>query len=112
MEISSLFESEYCSKNASFTCTENMAEWNGRVIKSLTENESLILFRGMDIKAKIDLMMAKPSNVEGELTGGYSEERGGYIEGKISASWGESKSSSSDSKTKNEPENDSDSSGN
>lgn len=114
MEISSVFENEYCSKIESFTSPENTAEWNGRIIKPLAGNKSSILSRVISIETKIYPMMSRPTNVEGELTGGYSEERGGYVEGKISASWGESKSSqsSSNSKTKTEPVNNSNSSDN
>jgi hypothetical protein len=76
-----------------------MTEWNGRRIQILTGNTNSIFPQAPKPKPA----MARPSNVEAEVTGGYSQERGSYIEAKVSASWGDSKpsspSSSSDSKS-------------
>ena len=101
MEISGVFEDEYSSKVGSFTCPEDLTEWNGRTVKPLAGDESSSLSRVIRMRP----MMSRPSRVDAEVIGGYSEDRGGYVEGKISASWGDSTPapSSSDSSSKNEP---------
>lgn len=55
--------------------------------------------------------MSKPNRGEIEFSGGYNEEKGSYVEGKVSLSWelGESPKSSSDSKESNESTNEPDS---
>ncbi len=97
MEISNIFENEYYAATESFTHRSNLVEWNGRKIQPLTSEE-------INGKPNIYLAMSRPTNIEGELSGGYNEKQGGYIQGKISGSWGESKTPPppppSDSKTK------------
>jgi hypothetical protein len=113
MEIASIFgneyEDEYCSKLGSFTCQENGVKWNGREIKTLTSNANLNISKAIKIRP----MMSRPQ-IDAELSAGYNEEDGGYIEAKISASWKDppTSSSSSASKSNNEPPSDNESSSN
>ena len=59
MEISNVLENEYSLKSGSFTDLQNVAEWNGRTIKSLAGNESSVLSQVISNKTKIS-----PNNVE------------------------------------------------
>lgn len=109
MEILSDFEDEYCSKVGSFACREKTAEWNERTIKALAVDEGSVLSQVNRMHA---VMMSRPSEVDIELVYRYEEDRGSYIEARVSGSWGGSSSSLSDSKTKAEPSNNSSSSDN
>lgn len=86
MEILSVSEIEYNSP-----ISENANKWNGRETKWIA---------GDRISSMSIPFMQK---VQGEIVGGYHEESGGYIEGKISFSigGGEAKSNKASPEPKN-----------
>ncbi len=90
MEILNVYDNEYPQN---FGSTTDIAVWNGREISISRRRESCC--HTINFQALVDPLMSRPSNVEGELTGGYSEEKGAYIEGRITGSWGDSNSSKS-----------------
>jgi len=103
MEVSNIFENECCQDIWSRDCLETESEWNGRKVDILTGDENSLLNRVTGHQMRIRPMMSKPDRAEATFSGGYDESRGGYVEGKVSMSWGDPNSSSD---SKNKPSND------
>ena len=57
-----------------------LIKWNGRDVSVIEESESIHHI----VKP---FMSRPPSKVEGSIAGGYDEEGGGYVEGKITFKW-------------------------
>ncbi|MBI5272668.1 MAG: hypothetical protein HY861_01635 [Chlamydiia bacterium] len=93
MEISDVVENTYCQDIASHDGSESESAWNGRRVDLFTEDKTP-LFRRANPQMWIRPMMSKPDRADVEISGGRDETRGGYVEGKISISWGDPKSSS------------------
>lgn len=76
MEVSIISENEYSFTNE--ICQRNAVHWNGRVIHPISSNEFSF--------GKIVPIMQK-TTIDVEVDGGFTEKTGGYVEGKISASF-------------------------
>lgn len=93
MEALGVLENEYYQDIWSRDGSKNRSEWNTRKVNLLNEDERVLLKQAASSSSQIYLMMSKPDRGDVEISGGYDETRGGYIEGKISASWGDPKPS-------------------
>ena|SRR5690348_9950305 len=99
MEVSRI--SEGTCKCDSFDDTKKGCELDHRKIKILTSAEGPLTVQFVNNNLHHPpTRMSRPDRGEIDFTYGYDEERGGFIEGRISASWGESKSSSESSDEK------------
>jgi hypothetical protein len=103
MEISSVFENEYSQNIGSFDCIPNKGESNGRTVVILKEDKCPTLCKTINSRILMNLMMTRPDRADASVRGGVDEERGMYIEGSMSVSWGDSKPSSNTKSEKDKP---------
>jgi hypothetical protein len=106
MEISTVFENGYSQNTDSFDFISNKGEWNGRTVTILEEDKCVTLSKAINSQTRPNPMMAKPDRGEASIRGGIDEERGAYIEGNVSVSWGDSKTSSNSKNSESASEKD------
>lgn len=104
MEILAVLENEYCQNVGALDSVPNKTEWNGRTVTILEEGECKIFRKTTDAQKRIVPLMGKPDRGEASIRGGVDEERGVYVEGSVSISWGGSESSSDSKKQGSENE--------
>lgn len=104
MEISTVFENEYSQNMGSLGCSK--AEWNGRTVTILEGDKSVPFCKAINFRTRVNSMMSKPDHGDATIRGGVDEERGAYIEGSITMSWGDSKPSSDSKKSESPSEKD------
>lgn len=73
-----------------------MTELNGKEVKILSNEKQAnvelthYFTRMKDCfqnRSAVRPMMSKPEHIDGTITGGYDEDRGAYVEGKITFTW-------------------------